>query len=243
MDLFGPASAAPADRAIGPPIRARALLRALGFEPVTARFTDEQPGYRYDFGNWVLEASVLTSHYLSRVMQFSGVISGRDSISMVDFALPLELESYEQGVALIAFGLPHHFVPSIPTPWLEQGRGWGEHLPGEREMRIYRARPQCHVEAEWFRVAAKKLRLIAETSDSTKACAVSFQGGVLKFDLADIVIAMPATGNHWPSTYQVEVKHLVHISKRTHSDGVHLGVWQKKLTIGNRLIPLGTDDS
>ena len=33
----------------------RSLLLGLGFRPVQARWTDQQPGYQYDFGNFVLE--------------------------------------------------------------------------------------------------------------------------------------------------------------------------------------------
>lgn len=222
-------------------MKTRDLLVSLGFMPVTDEYTDQQPGYRYDFGNMVLRAKQIANLQLHPTMQFSGRWATPDRIGTIDFALLLEVESYEQGVAILAFNIGDDFTPSRSTPWLEQGRAWEAHLPGKREMRLFRARPQCHVEADWFRVAAKKLRLIGETADQTKSCTVSFQDGVLKFDLSDTAVAMPATGSPWPMKFHLKAAALVHLSKRTPPIGVGLGVWQGRMTIGNRLIPLGTD--
>ena len=241
MDPLEPDAADPTDGEIGPPIKARALLESLGFKPVIAEFTDEQPGYRYDFGNWALEASVLTNRYFYQVMQFSGVLSDERSISMIDFALLLEVESYEQGVALIAYGIPSDFTPLHPTPWLEQGRAWEEHLPGRRERRLYQRRPQCHVDADWFRVASKKLRSIGQAADADVVFTLTYRDEILKFDLPGYTLVMSATGKSWPRSYRCRVQGLRHLSKRTPSRGVPVSIWNECLAIGNLTLKLELD--
>lgn len=64
-------------------ISTRDLLVDIGFEPVIATFTDLQPGYRYDFGNFVLHASQVTSRYLRPEIFFTGTIVTPRSINAV----------------------------------------------------------------------------------------------------------------------------------------------------------------
>jgi hypothetical protein len=46
---------------------------------------------------------------------FGGVILGANSIGMV-FEMPLDVESFEQGVAWIWYGIGEKFQPRFPTP-------------------------------------------------------------------------------------------------------------------------------
>ena len=210
----------------------RDLLVDLGFEVVVAEYADQQPGNRYDFGNFVLEASQVTGKYFQSEIYFAGIISTPRELGMVEFSLPLDVQSYEQGVALIAFNIGRNFTPLRPTPWFEQGREWQDHLPGRREARLYAQRPQCHVEAEWFRVAVKKLIEHGSQADDTQVFKVSFISGVLKFELSSQSLVMPGTGNDWRDECICFSKGLVHLSKRTASEGIWLGVWKSQLAIG-----------
>ena len=182
----------------GTHISTRDLLVALGFEDIVAKYTELQPGYQYHFGNFVLRASQVTGFYLRPEFFFSGIMSTPRTFGMVDFSLPLELESYEQGVALIAYNIGRGFTPATPTPWLSQGRLWEEHLPGRRELRLFAQRPHCHVDAEWFRVAVKKLIAYGDKADDTSTLKASFAAGVLKLELPGQCLVMPATGKDWP---------------------------------------------
>lgn len=214
------------------PVFIRDLLVDLGFEAIMDEYTDQQPGYQFNFGDLVLRACQLTNLYLRPAFCFSGIISTTRTCEMVEFWLPLEMESYEQGVALISYNIGQSFTPLRPTPWLEQGRLWEEHLPGRRELRLHAQRPQCHVEAEWFRVAVKKLLEHGLKADDTQVFKVSFMAGVLKFDLFNQILVMPAQGKDWPETYYCLSTGLASLSKRTPSDGVSLGIWKDKLAIG-----------
>ena len=237
MSLTSPPSAA-----TSPPLEQRVatrdLLVELRFQPVKAPFTDQQPGYRYDFGNFVLSASQVTSEYLRPEILFTGLQSTPRSVGMVEFSLPLEMESYEQGVALIAYNIGNDFTPARATPWLLLGRMWEEHLPGKREMRLYKQRPQCHVNAEWFRVAVKKLIAAGEKASDESRFTVTFRDSVLKFDLAGEILAMPAAGNSWKQVCQCRTRELMRLSKRTPSSGMPFCIWDNCLLIGNRRVRL-----
>ena len=222
----------------GQSARTRDLLVNLGFESVLARFTDQQPGYRYDFGNLDLHASQVTNLYCRPEILFTGVISMPRMLGSVEFSLPLELESYEQCVALIAHNIGRAFVPEIPTPWLLLGRSWEEHLPGRRELRLYQQRPQCHVDADWFKVAVKKLAAAGEDADQTETFSVSFLENVLKFDLSKTCLVMPAAGTSWAQNYVCLATGLKHLSRRTPSSGVSISVWENCLTIGRLQLQL-----
>ncbi|MDO8687622.1 MAG: hypothetical protein Q7K41_03430 [Dehalococcoidales bacterium] len=213
-------------------VSTRDLLVDMGFEPVIATFTDQQPGYRYNFGNFVLHASQVTSKYLRPEILFTGTMATPRVIGTVEFSLPLDVESYEQGVALIAHNIGRSFNPLVPTLWLDQGRAWEEHLPGRREARLYAQRPHCHVEAEWFRVAVKKLIEHGSTADDSQVFTLTFMSGVLKFELPNQILVMPARGKDWSDRYVCLSKGLAHISNRTPSDGIGLGVWKGELAIG-----------
>jgi hypothetical protein len=210
----------------------RELLVDLGFKAVVAEYADQQPGYQYDFGNFILEASQVTGKYFQSEIYFAGILSTAREHGTVEFSLPLYVESYEQGVALIAHNIGKRFIPIRVTPWLILGRMWEEHLPSRREMRLYAQRPQCHVEAEWFRVAVKKLMEHGSQANETQVFKVSFLSGVLKFELPSQNLVMPGTGKDWRDECICFSKGLVHLSKRTPSEGITLGVWKSHLSIG-----------
>ena len=81
-------------------------------------------------------------------------------------------------------------------------------------------------------VAVKKLIEHGMQAGDTPVFKVSFMSGVLKFELSNQVLVMPAEGKDWPDTYVCLSKGLVNISKRTAAEGVWLGIWQSRLTIG-----------
>jgi hypothetical protein len=55
------------------------------------------------------------SDYLRPCFHFGGVWRDANSISMVDFSMPLEVVSMEQGVAWITYGIGEKFRPLYPT--------------------------------------------------------------------------------------------------------------------------------
>jgi len=218
-------------------MRTREVFEKLGFEEVWGTMTDQEPAYRYDFGNCELTATQVMSRYLRPIFLLGGVARDERSLMEIDFEMPLEVESFEQGVAFIAYAL-RNYHPRQPIPWVEQGRQWAELLPWERSMREYEGRPKCVVDWEWFRLAAKKLREQAKSAESTELVAFEFDGEVLRIKTTCEFIAIPAQGAGWEHTYFLSLSELDFLPKRIIKRPVWVSAWEGKLTIGNRVFRL-----
>lgn len=114
-------------------IATRVVLHRLGFCRDDAVLSDGSPGLSIDFGNFKLEASHNLNRWLRPVIILGGVMSTSRTIAVVHFEVPLELESFEQGVALFTYCLDSHaggvFCPSSNVPWLIEGRRYRHLLP------------------------------------------------------------------------------------------------------------------
>lgn len=111
----------------------RTIFKRLGFREDQEALTDEPPAYLYDFGNLILSAVQVAGHRSFRpVFLIGGVIRETRSLKSVNFELPLSVDSFEQGVALIAHAIGPEFQPHVPAPWLSEGRRWHDQLPWKR---------------------------------------------------------------------------------------------------------------
>ena len=109
---------------------ARTVFKELGFEEDWEAITDQPPAYFYDFGNLLLCAVQCTSsRSFKPVFLIGGVKRGPRSVGQIEFEMPLTIESFEQGVALIVHAVGKDFDPLVPTHWLSDGRKWQNHLP------------------------------------------------------------------------------------------------------------------
>jgi hypothetical protein len=87
-------------------MKTRDVLSELGFkENWDPRYAGLHPAYQYDFGNLELTAFESHNRYFKRVFWFSGVAWGHNSLRDIDFEMPLAVDSFEQGVAWIAYVL------------------------------------------------------------------------------------------------------------------------------------------
>lgn len=222
-------------------MRTRDLFGELRFEEDWAAITDERPAYRFDFGNMELTAARVLSRHLVPVFYCGGVWTTQRELALIEFELPLEIESFEQGVALIAYFLRKDFVSSKPVWWLERGREWRHQLPWEREKEKeragYLARPKCTVEKEWFRLAAKRLRAAAEMAGADALATLSFDGETLKICTPDLMLGVPASGTPWPQSFHIVASSLANLPVRLMAQ-VQLVVWGDTMRIGNRVLYL-----
>lgn len=115
-------------------MKLRRLLEDLGFVQDYSAMTDQRPGYYFDFGNMRLNAVEVLSKSFRPVMLFNGFEKTDRTVRQVNFELPLELESFEQGVALIVYYLGKEFIPSIATAWISQGREFEDALPWKKQI-------------------------------------------------------------------------------------------------------------
>ena len=222
-------------------MRTRALFEILGFQEDWEAITDQRPAYYHDFGNLRLTAAEVMSYHGPRFL-FSGVIEGARSVTMVDFEMPLEVESFEQGVAWIWSGIGEEFRPRLPTPWLEDGRTWQDHLPWVRRMEADKGRPQCLVERDWFRVAIKKLHAVAASASENDLVWLAFDGEALRIAAGGVTIIVPATGTAWDTRHAVKGTQLSDLPRRL-TDAVPIAVWDGKISIGSRVWSLAASEA
>src|SRR5688572_22133395 len=155
----------------------KAVLKALGFRQADCA---GGPGYVYDFGNLRLEALETLSRRFQPAYLLSGVLKERRAIGIVEFDMPLKVDSFEQGVALIAYAIGRDFKPTIACSWLDDGRAWKEHLPWEQDRRVYEQRPQCAIDKDLFRLTAKKVAKLATSASESDVAWLLFDGEVLR---------------------------------------------------------------
>lgn len=91
-----------------------------------------KPAYRYLFGPHEVEAVALTNRWFREGYMLGGVVNCGRSISELEGELPLEVESKEQGLALLSYFLARH-IPELHKPaWLRIGERMRTHLPWAR---------------------------------------------------------------------------------------------------------------
>ena len=213
----------------------REILQTLKFQEVWGGVTEKDPSYLFNFGNLQLTAAQVTSLYLRPIFYFGGVGRGNNSLSDISFEIPLKVESFEQGVAWICYGIGKYFKPLNVPAWFTQGWEWQEHLPWVREQRNYEVRPQCAVEREWFKIAAKKLRSLSESANESDLAVFSFDGNVLQISACETILAMPAKGKLWEEKYSIQVNALSFLNKRFVGENIYISVWENKFSIGGRV--------
>ena len=182
-------------------MKTREVLLALGFWPDEAR----PDSLSFDFGTLVLESAQVLSLPGGFVVAFCGVQSTSRAIRQYDFKLPCMLESLDRGKALIADYL-RNFTPAVPCDWLEEGRALPHLSPWERKRLAYEARPKCLIERDWSRLAAKRLRSLAEVADETAVIEIIFDGRTISFQSLTETIAMRATGDAWEKSAWIYLK-------------------------------------
>lgn len=220
------------------PVATGSLLRALGFRKDPEVLSDEPPGLSFNFGNFKLEAGQLMNRWLRPVITVGGVMTTDRTISLVHFEMPLDVESFEQGVALVTYCLDRHspggaFKPASTVSWLDEGRRYRHLLPWEKEASAYAVRPHCYVEREWARLALRDLSEILKGTNEDSPVIFQFDGEVLTIRCSQKVIAAPAVGLPWPNRFSISASLLQGLPQRLGSE-VEVSVWDRKLQIGNR---------
>lgn len=230
------------------PVASMDVLRSIGFQPQGAV---ELGGLAFDFGNLTLcaiqcqnrsfiEAVVLSGFYVSP--------NGRRAFEL-QHEMRVEEPSRESVLAHLAWAVDQisrqaPFEPALPAPWLEQGRANRHLLPWvrqlmelEEERRLFDARPNCHVEREWMRVAIRTLLRFTQAALFVDSVVVQFDGSVLRFDAEGLACAMPASGSAWQTPVRVSAAALSALQQRL-PPVVNVDVWQGCLIVGRVRLPL-----
>lgn len=213
------------------------VLESLGFVPDDSVRSEPPPGLSLDFGNLRLCAGQATVPGGERAVLLSGLLRSRMGWAEVLHELPGEVESFEQGVALIVWCLDRsasgRFQPPHDVEWLERGRSYRSLLPWVRRLAEWESRPHCYAERDWARMAVRKLELGLVASADDEPVVFAFDGHVLSIQVAETEIAISADGEAWAERYSIPASRLRRLPKRFSRPQVEFGVHQSHLTIGS----------
>lgn len=213
------------------------VLRGFGFWPDDTVHSDVMPGLSFDFGNFKLSASWVTTLRFAEVVLFTGAIATPRTIAEVQFEMPRRVKSPDQCAAWIVWHLDKvggdgGFVPAHPVKWLAEGRNHRNLLPWIADMAEYKARPHCEVQREWLRVALKSLGKILTTADDEAEVVFGFDGAVLTIRCVGKIVAMSGEGTPWRRHYTIPAEKLRNLPKRLMREWLEVSVWEGRLTIG-----------
>lgn len=206
-----------------------------------------QPAYRMRFGPYEVEAAVFTNRCFRETFFLSGIINTGRTLSPIESELPLEVDSREQGLAMLAYCLRSEIPEHLKPDWLRAGEEFREHLPWEKDREEYRKRPLCFIDREWMRIACRKLREHASGAVEYDTTSFYFDGAVLKIfahatesSARRLCLAMPAEGDAWMERNWVSTWRLESLPRRLMTRLVEVSVWQGFLVIANHRFPVLT---
>lgn len=211
------------------------VLRECGWVPDGDSPWSEEPALKYNFGNFELSASVVTDMYLRRVVSFSGLYRDHRSIADTSFEIPERVESREQVLAWIVYGLRCSVPLAITPAWIEEGRRLQHELPWAKHMAAYNARPMALVDRMWMKPLGKLLREAAASAAEGERCLIHFDGHTVRFELPAKTYLVQADGSEpWPHAALVALRALAGLPQRWMYRTIEVSFWEGHITIGNR---------
>jgi len=208
------------------------VFRKIGFLPIGQV-------YKLDFENCKLSAFKGINQYFLDGYNLFGYYTLERTTGIIEFFIPLKVESYEQGLALLAYPLRNTKLENKPS-WLNEGLRLKEHLPWEKELKAFEEKPSLIVEREWFRVLIRKIKLLVTTATENDVTIFSYEGNVFRVVCNNEAFVINGTGDDWQRTAIVKTQLLDFLPKRITNNYVNVYIWKDQLHIGNRTFKLET---
>lgn len=156
--------------------------------------------------------------------------------------IPGMLDSLQEAAAWLAYALDSahggEFRPTIPAPWLAEGRGCRMLLPMEQareRMRLWNeaflACPQCTCERTWARHVFRRLAQLLDSLPDDSPVTLYFDGEVLVIRCGGRLLPMPGVGVRWPTVFTLPAGQLRHLPRRFTRTTVRLAVFEGELLI------------
>lgn len=213
------------------------VLRECGWVPDNDRSWSEEPPLKYNFGNFELSASVIVNRHFRRVVSFHGLYRDLRTIADTSFDMPERVESREQALAWLAYGLRGSAPLAMTPAWIEEGRQLQHELPWVKQTAVYNARPTASIDRMWMKPLGKVLRDAGSAAAEDEYCLIYFDGSVVRFDLPNKAYLVQAEGGgHWPHAVRVALHDLAALSKRWLSSSISVSYWDGHVAFGNRRI-------
>ena len=212
-------------------------LVALGFEHREPEFGMEAVGYRFRYLD--LKASATISMYFRPDVLLSGVLNTGRTLSQIEHHLSGDLGTPQEAAAWVSYVLKSDRSDLEPLPawFLEGDRHW-DLVPPAREkqairesLQAYQASPKCSIDREYARPLRRKLQAALSEIAREAEMTFNFDGRVLSIGLCGLVHEVVASGESWPSSYQVTVSSKMRMPARFTSSTVEVNVFEDNLIL------------
>jgi hypothetical protein len=194
-----------------PKIKLRSILLKLGF-------TKSGHHLQFNFGNGVVSAFEYIDIF-SPVFQFIGSYRDERTASFIDFKVPAEVESFDQGVAFLSYYFRNDKFLYEPS-WLKEGLELSDHLPWRKEWAEYQRREKERREYEvlfdydLFKVLVKKLKTWYEYRPPDSTIQFFFDGEIMRIQSGEDSMLIGGKGKAWLSSAVIETAELEKLPKR-----------------------------
>lgn len=195
-----------------------------------------------DCGDTLVTATELSTITGAPFVRLSFEMRNRRVIWEQGLDIPGVLGSFQEAAAWVTSALDQahcgEFRPSIPTPWLFEGRRCKMLLPQEQERECRRLRnqaflacPKCTCERSWARPVFRCLAGMLETEPDASPVVFQFDGEVLGIRCGGRLLPAPAVGIRWPAAFMLPAGRLRQLPKRFADPMVRLVVFEGTLSI------------
>ncbi|WP_420148586.1 hypothetical protein [Spirosoma sp.] len=210
------------------------ILKKIGF-----RSTSDSR-LELDFGNFKLVAVEAMNRYLKDIVYFSGINQTERRLGLIEFEIPQEVDSFEQGVAFLSFKLGRDFEAKNVPAWYHQGLLWKSLLPWEQSKLAYSQKPSATIEHDYFKLIVQKMRKKSDEATEDDITTLSFNGNTLTINCLGERIIAPATGNPWEEV-SLKTRSLAHLPQRIKQQIGTIYIWESRLHVANYVLPLLTE--
>ncbi len=178
-------------------VRTLDVLRLFGFSD-----NNTLMGLVWNFGTGEVTAVECVAHKGLRVYM-DGFWRTNRRMGEIDYPMPVEVDSFEQGKAWVAYVLHHvHHVAFRERPsWIEEGLALKHLLPWEQARERAKARFTCAVPQKFLRVALTDLRRLAKNATERDLVSFEFDGRVLTLTAMGERTEIAARGEAWDRPY------------------------------------------
>lgn len=233
-----------------PVVSVRDVLPGLGFVSDPDGISDNRPALRLACPGLELTASESLNRFYLPSLHFGGLWRTDRSLRMIDFEMPMHVESREQALAWLAFGIGLDCPAASALAWLTEGRTLQHLLPWVRRkcrerarraelLHLRAARPFCIVSRHWMRVLLNQLSDAAAATSGPFSFSAHFNGRMLTIDAGGRIMGAPASGpGEWPERVRAVLATGAPLPRRLMTDPVEVGVWDGALEIERSRLPL-----
>ena len=210
------------------------VLGRIGFKP--SGF-----GYSFDFVGLKLNAVIGFNLSINYGVHFAGVFRNARSFSEIQFSIPEEVDSYEQGLGYLAYFLQKYPIES-PPQWLTDGQQYIYDLPFlvERRKQLWEAEyaNKATVDHQLFKLHLKKIRSLLDTfGDQGQELRISFKEKIFKIEIGSEVFVFNGSGSDWTQEYILDSAVFKKIPPRLPRRDLTIGVQNDgQIRIGRSII-------